>query len=804
MRRIAAAIAGLLTAVIVASTASAAAAQGNEGYEALEGLIGDTYRNFTESGREGEAPPGGVFQAVETRPVDNFNRQESWGWAGEITGTGVFVGMWNPDSGVANELFAPGRGGLFDCTANTVQHILCPPGDDGSQFAAGAKFFGMQFGGDLFADAVNNVGEIGIRFDRPGVMNFEGSPQFYDLFDGADCFIVSRFDRTGGNANGFEPPVRIDYTPDGANPFPESPTTARVHLQGNVLIFALPLSEPCINADGIGGFTFVAANGFRRKGSVTSYVTPDLPGLFPLDSVVVWDFSMPAPADHRPPAADGATDDAIAPSPASTERSDRNPLWLVPAAIGVLGVAYGVTRVRKQKDETDPTAITEEDLEKYRTLGIDGWDEAAKAKALQEENAADLARAEAHAEQVRAEQASQAAAAQAAIEAEIQPMPHRPGQAYATDSPTVEFIYGFFDELATDFASGGARDRLYYWGTTVDDGFKDGATGFVQSLETAWEGWGNIIDNPSSLGELDDAAGDAVDHLSSKADELHHAALTGDNKRFGEMMGYATGQAEFQVLLAKGVQQGQAALTTRLSGGAVAAEGAAVAATETTAATASESAALGSTRGFTTVIRPPATAPRPPAPSAPRPPAPPPPAPASPTGPAGYGYGQQALRGPTVRGGGTPAQAHPNGCGAAVGRGVLRDVGLAMPNESQILTTAAQLGVWNGGGLTLQGLVRVLHHYLPANARMFGTNMMALPNKAANIARWMALNPTGEVVVGIRWGGAGTRQVGHFVRVEAVRNGWVILGDPQFVTGAIAVPEVVFNFMAEVAVVVVP
>ncbi len=491
--------------------------------------------------------------------------------------------------------------------------------------------------------------------------------------------------------------------------------------------------------------------------------------------------------------------------PGTTATGDASNLGnygLIVGGVALVGGGYLYERRRKSftmiqsgLDEPASAQMSEQDLAQYQEFGVsESTDIGRQAMVLAEEKAAMLAAAAAHESELEEQRIAAAAARKAEFESQLLAPPMRSGNRYLTDNPYLAFAFGFIE----DFENGNARDRLYTFVETVPEAGEALVDNTVKSVETAWNGWGEIIDDPSKLEGLDEGIVATGEQLADLGERYIDAAGADDGgQEFARMTSHLTVNLEAMALSHKVMVGARTALVNRLGGVPAATEAAGASAQATT--TAGRAGATAGRAGRTVPRTPPrATTPRPPA--GPR--TPPPVDPNAPTVLNGYG---PAVRGAPVRGGGTPMQAHPMGCGAAVMRGMLADFGLRILPEMQILREGFMLGVWEGTGMSLNGAAQVLRRVLPAGYRILTGSFRGVNNAAQRISGWLGVNPAGQVMVGLRWGGRFTGGAGHFVRVEAIRNGWVILGDPQWGAGvSVAIPIARFNQLAEVVITVVP
>lgn len=515
--------------------------------------------------------------------------------------------------------------------------------------------------------------------------------------------------------------------------------------------------------------------------------------------------------------AETVTDTPVA---VTTDSSDGSfPIWI---PIVVFGVAIGgffvwfrsrgniESAIAVGADYATPssasTDLTEEDLESYSRYGIDDHAAAEQAEDLATEKAADMAKGDAAA-------AATAAAIAEAGTPDLEPLPVKPDLSNLVISDIAAFdgLLHFLHVVEMETISGRGRDRVAAVLVAIPDAWDAALDGKVQEIETAKEGWENIFNNPEALGQLDDGVVYAAEQAIEFAEDYGDAALRDDDE-FVQMNATLVASAQLDAVLGGAGTKFKGAIT-RVKGGSapdVPTKGA-------------KPPAAGGPGGNappapTRPVPPPATAPAAP-PTPPTRPVPPTQAPSThqPMGtspapdPLG-GYRGSARTGTPVTGGGTPIQRATNGCGAAVVRGVANDMGLPVPTEISILARGAQLfdgqgnRIWNpNGGINGPGMGVLLDDIMPDGTSVAVRGLAGSADAAADVGSYLLDNPTGNAMVGLRWGGAGTGGAGHWVRVERVTNSWVHLGDPSLPAGtSIAIPTGAFNILADTSITVTP
>jgi len=450
-------------------------------------------------------------------------------------------------------------------------------------------------------------------------------------------------------------------------------------------------------------------------------------------------------------------------------------------------VAAGASYATADSASTDLTA---DDLERYAQYGIDDHTAAQQAEELAAEKAADISTADSHA-------AATAAAIAKAGTPDLEPLPTIPNfsDLTITTSPAFAAVLEFLHVLEVETITGRGRDRIADVLVAVPDAWNAALDGKVEEIEVAKDGWSNIVDNPSSLGQLPGAVGDAVEKGVEFAGDYAEAAedaANGNDAAFVDMNAtlIASGQVEAVFGWAGSKFTGA---VTRVAGGS----------------TPSVSGGTPKVSGKTPDV--PSNGTKPPTPAAT--PSTHQPLGTAPTAPDPLsGYRGSARTGGPVDGGGTPIQKAKNGCGAAVVRGIQNDMGVAPTTEIGILARGAQLRdsvnnrIWDpNGGINAPGMGVLLEDILPAGTNVTVRGLAGAQDAAADVGSWLLNNADGHVMVGLRWNGAGTGGAGHWVRLERVTNDWVHLGDPSLPAGtSIAIPTGGFNFLADAVVTVKP
>jgi hypothetical protein len=313
------------------------------------------------------------------------------------------------------------------------------------------------------------------------------------------------------------------------------------------------------------------------------------------------------------------------------------------------------------------------------------------------------------------------------------------------------FITNFLEELFNDFASGDAYDRLGEFFYHLPEGFKEGATGFWQSLGVAWNGWGSILRDPKQLQGMPDDVKASFQQINAEIKDLGEAALEKDGgKRFAAKVGRLTGNAQFQAVLQKAGSYVKSTVVSKLVPKPVPGPFGAVTPPKPT---------IGVPR--------PVSVPKPPS----LPPVPPLSLPVSQLNRVVTRASQILSRGrfsAPVRSLGTFLQRHKWACGPAQIRTAIRDLGLPVPAEQALLDMGRTLRVLMPGGTTAPGLAKLIN-----KLGMVEAVVMPAGTRTADLARMLARFPHYKILSGIRTASGGL----HWVRVQALSKSLAIIGD---------------------------